>query len=50
MLGKELGSRVAIVAGEMQHYWTTLCSEQDREMATCPDCDSCALVRERRVW
>jgi hypothetical protein len=42
LLGKEFGARVAVVAGAMQHHWTTICSDVDREMSTCPDCDNCA--------
>lgn len=38
LLGKGFGARVAIVAGAMQHYWTTICSDVDREM----NCDGCA--------
>jgi hypothetical protein len=34
--------RIALVAGAMQQHWTTICSDADRGMATCPDCDSCA--------
>ncbi|MBB5318012.1 hypothetical protein [Tunturibacter empetritectus] len=41
LLGKEFGARAAIVAGAMQHHWTTICSDVDRDDATCPDCDSC---------
>jgi hypothetical protein len=42
LLGKEFGARVAIVAGAMMQHWTTICSDVDRDMATCPDCDNCA--------
>jgi hypothetical protein len=42
LLGREFGARVAIVAGAMQQHWTTICSDIDRDMATCPACDSCA--------
>lgn len=48
LLGKEFGTRVDIVAGEMQHHWTTICSDVDREMANCPDCDSCAYFGDGR--
>ncbi|WP_035354900.1 hypothetical protein [Edaphobacter aggregans] len=34
--------RIALVAGAMQQHWTTICSDANREMVTCPDCDSCA--------
>jgi hypothetical protein len=42
MLAKENAARVAVVAGAMQHHWTTICSDVDRDMATCPFCDNCA--------
>jgi len=48
LLGKEFGARVVVVAGAMQHHWTTICSDVDRGMSTCPDCDSCAYFGEGR--
>jgi hypothetical protein len=39
--GREFGTRVAIVAGAMQEHWTQICSDTDREMSICPDCDGC---------
>jgi hypothetical protein len=42
LLGKEFGIRVGVIAGAMQRHWTTICSDVDREMSTCPDCDNCA--------
>jgi hypothetical protein len=34
--------RIALVAGAMQRHWMTICSDANRDMVTCPDCDSCA--------
>jgi hypothetical protein len=42
LLGKAFQTRAVIVAGAMQDHWTTICSDIDREMSVCPDCDSCA--------
>ena len=42
--------RISLVAGAMQQHWTTICSDADRGMATCPDCDSCAYFGARNVW
>ncbi len=30
----------------MQEHWTTICYDVEREMSTCPDCDSCAYFGE----
>lgn len=38
--------RIAVLAGEMQDYWTTICSDIQREMSTCPNCDACAYFGE----
>lgn len=34
--------RLSVIAGEMKEHWLEICSDKDRDMATCPDCDSCA--------
>ena len=39
--GEKLTARVNLIAGAMQEHWLTLCPDRDREMATCPDCNSC---------
>lgn len=38
--------RIDILAGEMQDHWVTICSDKDRDMAVCPDCDSCPYFGE----
>ena len=40
--GKMLNLRLSIIGRVMQEYWVTICPESERDMAVCPDCDSCA--------
>jgi hypothetical protein len=39
--GEKLTARVHLIAGAMQEHWIRLCPDADRQMATCPDCNSC---------
>jgi hypothetical protein len=41
-----LNMQIDFVAGTMQDHWVTICSDSDREMAACPNCDSCAYFGE----
>jgi hypothetical protein len=34
------------VAAAMQDHWVEICSDKDREMAACPNCDSCPYFGE----
>jgi hypothetical protein len=38
--------RIGLVAGRMQEHWNRICGDADRELAVCPDCDSCAYFGE----
>lgn len=38
--------RIELLAGAMQEYWTTICSDREREMAQCPNCDNCPYFGE----
>jgi hypothetical protein len=41
-----INMQIDFVAGAMQDHWVTICSDKDREMAACPDCDNCAYFGE----
>lgn len=41
-----LNMQIDFVAGAMQDHWVTICSDKDREMASCPNCDNCAYFGE----
>lgn len=34
--------RLDLIAAAMREYWVEICCDKERDMATCPDCDSCA--------
>lgn len=46
MIGERNTTRIDVVAGEMQEHWVTICSDRDRDMAACPDCDGCPYFGE----
>lgn len=39
-------TRIDVIAGEMQGHWVTICSDNERDMAACPDCDGCPYFGE----
>jgi len=38
--------RLEAVAGAMHEHWTTICSDADRQMSTCPHCNECPYFGE----
>jgi len=40
--GERLSAKLAFLAHAMHGHWLGLCPDTDRDMATCPDCTSCA--------
>jgi hypothetical protein len=40
--GSKITMRCRLIAGAMNEHWLTICPDTDREMASCPDCNSCA--------
>ena len=41
-----INMQIDFVAGAMQDHWVAICSDRDREMAACPNCDNCAYFGE----
>lgn len=39
--GEKLTARVNLIAGAMQEHWVKICPDAGRQIATCPDCNSC---------
>jgi hypothetical protein len=39
--GEKLTARVNLIAGAMQEHWVRICPDAGRQMASCPDCNSC---------
>lgn len=37
----KINARLSTIADMMQGYWVEICPDQDRALATCPDCDLC---------
>jgi hypothetical protein len=38
--------QLEIIAGAMNEHWTKICSDVDRDMSTCPECDACPYFGE----
>ena len=41
-LGKTLERKLAVVGEEFHRRWLDVCPDRDRDMAACPECESCA--------